>query len=239
MSKFLEDELKMSMKHCDTCCCTYKDLNVSSDIQRTYSVGIQTDMTTLNCLRCNSNLNSPSHPNNNHSSYMKKLRSSDSVFSECNLSDYTNSNEQRNVTPPKKDDLSINPILSHHRMCERSKNMNVNAQRRNYSMTAAVTTAAPTPEMSMKNEQLPAINLSSSSTTPHRISSKDLKNEEIRSACNKTRNHLPSSSQQQQQQQKSSPSNQVASSNDLNGTKIFENFNKDLLKSIKVRVVKF
>lgn len=139
---------------------------------------------------------------------MKKLRSSDSVFSECNLSDFTNSN----VTPPK-DDLTINPILSHphlahHRMCERSKNMNANAQgipqqRRNNTYTESV-----------KNEQLPPINAS----TPHRILSKDLKNEEIKSASNnKTKNHQQ-------------PLN-VASSN---GTKTFENFNKDLLKSIKV-----
>lgn len=198
----------MSMKHCDTCCCTLKDLNTSTDIQERYSIGIQTDMTALNCLRCNSNLNSPSHPNNK-SSYKKKLRSSDSVFSECNLSDFTNSN----VTPPKKDDLTINPILSHphlahHRMCERSKNMNANAhgipqQRRNNTYTESV-----------KNEQLLPINAS----TPHRVLSKDLKNEEIKSASNsnKTRN-----TQQP-------PSSNVASS------KTFENFNKDLLKSIKV-----
>lgn len=142
---------------------------------------------------------------------MKKLRSSDSVFSECNLSDFTNSNV---MTPPKKDDLTINPILSHphlahlahHRMCERSKNMNANAQgirqqRRNNTYTESV-----------KNEQLPPINAS----TPQRVLSKDLKNEEIKSASNKTRNQQPSN---------------VASSN---GTKSFENFNKDLLKSIKV-----
>lgn len=204
----------MSTKHCDTCCCTFKDLTISSDVQRTYSVGIQTDLTAINCLRCNSNLNSPSHQNNN-SSYMKKLRSSDSVFSECNLSDYTNSNE-RNATPPKKDDLAINPILSHshlahHRMCERTKNMNANAQRRN------------TISESVKNEQqqLPSIN----SSTPqlHRASTKDLKNEEIKSSSNKAKNYQP----------QKSPSN-VGSSNDLNGTKIFENYNKDLLKWIKV-----
>lgn len=168
---------------------------------------------------------------------MKKLlRSSDSVFSECNLSDYTNSNEQqqqqqqRNVTTtpqPKKDDLAINPVLSHphlahHRMCERSKNMNANAQQQQQQQQQRRYSE------SVKNDQLPSTTTSNHHQQQQhnpRVLSKDLKNEEIRSASNKTR---------QQQQQKTTPSIPVASSNDLNGTKIFENFNKELFKSIKV-----
>jgi hypothetical protein len=94
--------------------------------------------------------------------------------------------------------------------------MNANAQRRN------------TISESVKNEQqqLPSINPS----TPqlHRASTKDLKNEEIKSSSNKAKNPQP----------QKSPSN-AGSSNDLNGTKIFENYNKDLLKWIKVTFLFF
>lgn len=149
---------------------------------------------------------------------MKKLRSTDSVFSESNLSDFTNSNERNLMVTktPKKDDLTINPLvlthphLAHHRMCERTKNINANTQRRNVE--------------SVKNEQLTPQQINPS-TTPkllHRASSKDLKNEEIKSASKARSQHT---------------SGDASTSNDLNGTKIFENFNKDLLKSIKVGLI--
>ncbi|XP_035910680.1 uncharacterized protein LOC118511557 isoform X2 [Anopheles stephensi] len=118
MAKFLEDELKSSdallgtpIKHCDTCVCTHGTTNLSgtesrlhesgslllADLlgsdQKYYSVATQTLIkgetnTNSLCLRCSSNLNSPSH---NNSPYMMKLiKSSDSVISETksSVSDY-------------------------------------------------------------------------------------------------------------------------------------------------------
>uniref|UniRef100_A0A182K7T8 S1 motif domain-containing protein n=1 Tax=Anopheles christyi TaxID=43041 RepID=A0A182K7T8_9DIPT len=115
MAKFLEDELKSSdellgtpIKHCDTCVCTHSGSVESSRLhesgsllladllgsdQKYYSVATQTLIkgdanNTLLCLRCSSNLNSPSH---NNSPYMMKLiKSSDSVISETksSVSDY-------------------------------------------------------------------------------------------------------------------------------------------------------
>ncbi|XP_053674946.1 uncharacterized protein LOC128725243 [Anopheles nili] len=112
MAKFLEDELKSGntllstpIKHCDTCVCTHgpdtRRLAASGSLlladllgseQKYYSVATQTllkgDSNHALCLRCSSNLNSPSH---NNSPYMMKLiKSSDSVISETksSVSDY-------------------------------------------------------------------------------------------------------------------------------------------------------
>uniref|UniRef100_A0A182LUZ9 Uncharacterized protein n=1 Tax=Anopheles culicifacies TaxID=139723 RepID=A0A182LUZ9_9DIPT len=117
MAKFLEDELKSSdallgtpIKHCDTCVCTHGNsmagtgetrLHDSGSLlladllgseQKYYSVATQTlikgETNNSLCLRCSSNLNSPSH---NNSPYMMKLiKSSDSVISETksSVSDY-------------------------------------------------------------------------------------------------------------------------------------------------------
>ncbi|XP_050073546.1 uncharacterized protein LOC126561442 isoform X2 [Anopheles maculipalpis] len=117
MAKFLEDELKSSdallgtpIKHCDTCVCTHGNnlpgttesrLHESGSLlladllgsdQKYYSVATQTlikgETNNSLCLRCSSNLNSPSH---NNSPYMMKLiKSSDSVISETksSVSDY-------------------------------------------------------------------------------------------------------------------------------------------------------
>ncbi|XP_049298225.1 uncharacterized protein LOC125771550 [Anopheles funestus] len=117
MAKFLEDELKSSdallgtpIKHCDTCVCTHGHgmagtaetrLHESGTLlladllgseQKYYSVATQTlikgEANNTLCLRCSSNLNSPSH---NNSPYMMKLiKSSDSVISETksSVSDY-------------------------------------------------------------------------------------------------------------------------------------------------------
>uniref|UniRef100_A0A182N7L7 Uncharacterized protein n=1 Tax=Anopheles dirus TaxID=7168 RepID=A0A182N7L7_9DIPT len=118
MAKFLEDELKSSdallgtpLKHCDTCVCTHGPagptlagetrLHATGSLlladllgseQKYYSVATQTlikgETNNSLCLRCSSNLNSPSH---NNSPYMMKLiKSSDSVISETksSVSDY-------------------------------------------------------------------------------------------------------------------------------------------------------
>jgi hypothetical protein len=121
IAKFLENELKSKIiKHCDTCSCEKKHLAEVEGIQTIFNIGIQTDIS--NCLRCNSNLNSPSHTN---SPYLIKLKSNDSVISETksSVSDFTNHND-KNFTPSKVDDLKVNhlPILGHHRLCEHTKN---------------------------------------------------------------------------------------------------------------------
>ncbi|KAI8120276.1 Tight junction-associated protein 1 [Lucilia cuprina] len=127
MAKFLEDELKASeIKHCDTCQCS-KDLTVLADVSRSYSVATQTPFVSngnLNdsmaqlCLRCYSNLNSPSRTN---SPFTKNLlKSSDSVISETKSSVSDLNEMDKLFTPAKKDDLMVNPILGHHRLCERT-----------------------------------------------------------------------------------------------------------------------
>ncbi|XP_011295483.2 uncharacterized protein LOC105262357 [Musca domestica] len=129
MAKFLHDELKAGeTKHCDTCQCA-KDLTVLADVSHSYSVSTQTpftltnsngnlnDTTTQLCLRCYSNLNSPSRTN---SPYNKNLlKSSDSVISETKSSVSDLNEMDKLFTPVKKDDLMVNPILGHHRIYDR------------------------------------------------------------------------------------------------------------------------
>ncbi|XP_055527367.1 putative uncharacterized protein DDB_G0277255 isoform X2 [Wyeomyia smithii] len=153
MAKFLEDELKSSeallnspAKHCETCVCTSRSstsltsgalilADLLEDGQKQYSVGTQTvikgETNNSLCLRCNNNLNSPSH--NNSPYIMKLIKSSDSVISETKSSvsdflttpDKTSPNNGSNggqipLQPTKKDDLMVNPILGHHRISDRS-----------------------------------------------------------------------------------------------------------------------
>jgi hypothetical protein len=56
---------------------------------------------------------------------MTKLKSSDSVISETksSVSDFANHTDKTPFTPTKKDDLMVNPILGHHRLCEHTKNL--------------------------------------------------------------------------------------------------------------------
>ncbi|XP_039486161.1 ras guanine nucleotide exchange factor B isoform X2 [Drosophila santomea] len=133
MAKFLEDELKANeVKHCDTCQCSKQDLQVLADVSRSYSVATQTPhqlqlqasglneplTTTQLCLRCHSNLNSPSRTNSPY--LMKMVKSSDSVISETKSSVSDLNDMDKLFIPAKKDDLMVNPILGHHRLCERT-----------------------------------------------------------------------------------------------------------------------
>lgn len=132
MAKFLQDELKVGeVKHCDTCQCS-KDLTVLADVSHSYSVATQTPFSlTINssngnlnenaaqlCLRCYSNLNSPSRTNSPYTRNL--LKSSDSVISETKSSVSDLNDMEKLFTPAKKDDLMVNPILGHHRLCDRS-----------------------------------------------------------------------------------------------------------------------
>ncbi|XP_055687784.1 uncharacterized protein LOC129792596 isoform X2 [Lutzomyia longipalpis] len=123
MAKFLEDELKSSeIKHCESCQCTTKDLTVLPDTQKTYTVGTQTllhgEANNSLCLRCNSNLNSPSRTNSPY--IMKLVKSSDSVISETKSSVSNSTQNEKLFTPVKKEELMVNPILGHHRICDRT-----------------------------------------------------------------------------------------------------------------------
>ncbi|XP_052847300.1 LOW QUALITY PROTEIN: uncharacterized protein LOC128259145 [Drosophila gunungcola] len=140
MAKFLEDELKANeVKHCDTCQCSKQDLQVLADVSRSYSVATQTphqlqlqgsgltEPLTQLCLRCHSNLNSPSRTNSPY--LMKMVKSSDSVISETKSSVSDLNDMDKLFTPAKKDDLMVNPILGHHRLCERTS---ISAQNADY-----------------------------------------------------------------------------------------------------------
>ncbi|XP_055604396.1 hybrid signal transduction histidine kinase A-like [Uranotaenia lowii] len=147
MAKFLEDELKSSeallnspVKHCETCVCPGVGNRCASgllvdmlgDDQKYYNVGTQTvikgETNNSLCLRCNNNLNSPSH--NNSPYLMKLIKSSDSVISETksSVSDFLttpektspNAGSSSNQASCKKDDIMVNPILGHHRLSERT-----------------------------------------------------------------------------------------------------------------------
>lgn len=125
MVKFLEDELKTShTRHCESCKCPNRDMTVVADIQKTYTIATQTIQTDSNlCIRCSNDLNSPSHVNSPFA--MKLVKSSDSVISETKSSVSDSTQNEKLFSPAKKDDLTINPILSHHRLCERAASNNV------------------------------------------------------------------------------------------------------------------
>lgn len=126
MVKFLEDELKASeTRHCDTCKCPNRDMTVLAILPKTYTVGTQTvplaDTNTSLCLRCNSSLNSPSRTNSPFT--MKLVKSSDSVISETKSSVSDSTQNDKLFTPAKKDEIMVNPILGHHRLCDRANNI--------------------------------------------------------------------------------------------------------------------
>lgn len=286
VAKFLEDELKSrDAKHCETCQCGTRDLTVLADIQKSFSVGTQTivqnDMQNSLCLRCNSNLNSPSRAD---SPYLIKLvKSSDSVISETkssvSVADSTAQNDKL-FTPSKKDDLMVNPILSHHRLCDRtniphqpaSTNITRTASIERSLNNEAITNATSTPKSLINQISKTASvdvdtishksnsNLSNISVkkTPE-YSTSSIKNEPILSdekvqinisgnigsneaeECNNSKG--PSSTSKTVGSISNSlthgPGN--GSTNSLwsrtsskEGAKLFENFNRNLIKTIKV-----
>lgn len=197
VAKFLENELKSkNVKHCDTCLCE-KRLAEVEGIQMIFNIGIQTDISTLSCLRCNSNPNSPSHTT---SPYLIKLKSSDSVISETksSVSDFTNLD--KSFTPSKVDDLKVNPILGHHRLCEHTKNF----------------TYQPKTEEIIKG--LEPISLKSESNARNRDKLGDTAEDKTLShgAGNGSNNSLWSKTSNKE------------------GAKMFENFNRNLIKAMRV-----
>ncbi|XP_065089747.1 uncharacterized protein DDB_G0283357 isoform X2 [Ochlerotatus camptorhynchus] len=191
MAKFLEDELKSSeallnscVKHCETCVCP-RNANFTSgsliladllgDGQKYYSIGTQTiikgETNNSLCLRCNNNLNSPSH--NNSPYIMKLIKSSDSVISETksSVSDYLTtpdktspnnggSSGQLALPPAKKDDLMVNPILGHHRISERTNNYNSTSPNSDPPVQTGVGLAKSSSYSSGNGGKLPHLNQS-------------------------------------------------------------------------------
>lgn len=118
IADFLESEIKpKNSKHCETCSCSKKNCVDIDDMLTHLNVSTQTDISTLHCIRCSSDLNSPSHTN---SPYFMKLKSSDSVISETksSVSDFTNQNEKAFSPSKNESDLLVNPVLGHHRLCD-------------------------------------------------------------------------------------------------------------------------
>jgi hypothetical protein len=183
------------VKHCDTCSCAKKYLDEVEGMQTIFNIAIQTDISTLNCLRCKSNLNSPSHTN---SPYLIKLKSSDSVISETksSMSDFTNLND-KSFTPSKVDDLKVNPILGHHRLCEHTKNF---------------TYQPKTDELLQKSDNNNVRNKEKINEIKSTVEDKALSH----GAGNGSNNSLWSKT----------------SSKD--GAKLFENFNRNLIKAMRV-----
>lgn len=281
IAKYLEDELKSSdIKHCDTCLCTNHDLTVIPDTDRTYSIGTQTtlpgDAINSLCLRCNSNLNSPSRTNSPY--IMKLVKSSDSVISETKSSMSDSNDNDKLFTPVKKDDLMVNPILSHHRLCDRTpKMLDITLNNNNNKcvsdnmqfIDAKITTTTTTTPMIMCDGQhhtnnnnnnksiemrSPEIIISSSGSSCHNI------NNNAENGCIATEQH---NSKELQLSSGSGGGNVIidmksigkseknpdtvtgstnslwsktssSNTNNIEGAKIFENFNRNLIKSMRV-----
>lgn len=213
VAKFLESELKSKeVKHCDSCSCSTKNLIELEGIQTMFSVTTQTDMSTLQCLRCNSNLNSPTHTNSN-SDFLLKMKSSDSVISETksSVSGATNHNEKTPFTPTKKDDLMVNPILGHHRLCEHTKNFSYQP----------IVPKDEEKEKSKEAAKLPTAECNGSKEKPNVES----KHEEKTNAHQTPLSHGPGNG---------SNASLWSKTSSKEGAKLFESFNRNLIKTMRV-----
>lgn len=205
MAKYLEDKLKAAnVKHCDTCSCATRDLRVLADIDRTYSVGVQTtlqgDANHSLCLRCNTNLNSPSSTSSPFA--VNLVKSNDSIMSETKSS--ISCNDLSDKIMDKRDELTVNPILGHNTIVsDRTKLGTIKKTRtaeqiRNNINEGSVIEPSPSSQLKGNNQQ--------------------------------TRTGIVASAMSS-----SSRTSVSGSGNNLDGSKIFESFNRNLIKSIKVR----
>lgn len=213
MAKYLEDKLKAAnVKHCDTCSCASRDLRVLADIDQTYSVGVQTtlqgDATHSLCLRCNINLNSPSSTSSPF--LVNVVKSSDSIISETKSSMSCNGSSDKIIT--KRDELTVNPILGHNAIvCDRTKS------------TIKTTTA----EQIRNNINEATAHQATLAPQQHHLK---LDGSPIDSNHQQTRPGIAGSSMSS-----SSRTSFSGAGTNLDGSKIFESFNRNLIKSIKVR----
>lgn len=250
IAKYLEDELKSSeIKHCDTCSCTNRDLTVLADTALTYSVGTQTllqgDANNALCLRCNSNLNSPSRTNSPY--IIKLVKSSDSVISETKSSMSGSNDNEKLFTPVKKDELMVNPILGHHRLCDRTPKI-IDTSSKCIEMQMIDSNN----EMHLK-QQKSSINGGSggggsgirspngtiiTTSSNHSVSNPIKKNDASQSQCSgkdSSEQMVKNESIQKTGSTNSLWSKTSSNTNLTEGAKIFENFNRNLIKSMKVR----
>lgn len=255
MARYLQDELKASeLKHCDTCLCASgsRDLQVLADTAHSYSVGTQThlhgDANNALCLRCNSNLNSPSRTNSPY--IMKLVKSSDSVISETKSS-YSGSLAALDMTgymgaqpTQRKDDLTVNPMLGHHRLCDRKSSATAAAKQRESALAAAAAV-----ELQIENELRamtgqPATQLARANGMP-------------KATPVPTAAYVPDVQAPQQPMDTASGStnslwSKTSSTNNnanvhgaggnasiAEGAKMFETFNRNLIKSIKVSYLSY
>lgn len=210
VAKFLESELKSKeVKHCDSCSCSTKNLIELDGIQTMFSVTTQTEMSTLKCMRCNSNLNSPTHTN---SDFLLKLKSTDSVISETksSVSEVTNPNDKTPFTPTKKDDLMVNPILGHHRLCEHTKTFSYPPAKEDEVEKSKEAVKLPTTECNGTKEKPNVENKHDEKTNAHQT----------------PLSHGPGNG---------SNTSLWSKTSSKEGAKLFENFNRNLIKTMRVR----
>lgn len=229
MARYLEEELKSSdIKHCDTCLCVRRDMTVLAHTSvQSYTIGTQTvlhgDANNSLCLRCNNNLNSPSRTNSPY--IMKLVKSSDSVISETKSSVSGSNDNDKLFVPAKKDDLTVNPILSHHRLCDRPPKILNNDDCDDllpYQQPKLLHTL-PAPVQKKSPTQLK----SSDHFPPHSNYTNASRN-----GCNRSdRMGNDTGSTNSLWSKSSSNANNNSS---VDGARMFETFNRNLIKSIKV-----
>ncbi|XP_037034511.1 uncharacterized protein LOC119073253 isoform X3 [Bradysia coprophila] len=231
MARYLEEELKSSdIKHCDTCLCVRRDMTVLATSVQSYTIGTQTvlhgDANNSLCLRCNNNLNSPSRTNSPY--IMKLVKSSDSVISETKSSVSGSNDNDKLFVPAKKDDLTVNPILGHHRLCDIVSDrppkilnndecddlISYQQPKMLHTLPAPVQKKSPTQLKSSENFA-PHTNYTSAS----------------RNGCNRSERMGHDTGSTNSLWSKSSSNANNNSS--VDGARMFETFNRNLIKSIK------
>lgn len=234
MAKYLEDKLKAAnAKHCDTCLCASRDLRVLADIDPVSSsvatqTVLQTDINYALCVRCNCNLNSPSTTN---SPYMLNLvKSCDSI-----TSDMKNSGSSDNGKGPgKRDELTVNPILGHTPLTDRSApKLSTPSRPTICDISAAATIQTPAKPFSVNNvaeASGDSSNSNSNGQTNIEIDANLMKDDEISLSKEMSRPHT----QIDRTTNSSSSLSNRSSVAILEGSKLFESFNRNLIKSIKV-----
>lgn len=250
------------MKHCETCLCASRDLRVLADIDQTYNVGTQTilqgDVNFALCLRCNSNLNSPSSTNSPF--ILKLVKSCDSIVSDAKSSiSCAGSNEKLLIS--KKDDLMVNPILGHTPISERAMKKHTTPNRAMSENVLSLSSQLPcgkTPYASANNANNNNNNLGSSSSSNGAVCNSGGSgggsggNGSLQDGASKhhpatvspdemPRAKLESSRQMHRPIERTTASSSSSISNRssaaLDGSKLFESFNRNLIKSIKVNVI--
>lgn len=218
MAKYLDDKLKAAnVKHCDTCSCASRDLRVLADIDQTYSVGVQTTLqggaNHSLCLRCNTNLNSPSSTSSPF--LLNLVKSSDSIISETKSSMSCNGSSDKIMA--KRDELTVNPILGHNTIVsERTKLGTIRKTttaeqiRNNINEATAQQSSLPLPPPPKQQHHLKL-------------------DESPKKMIPQTRTGIAGSSMSS-----SSRTSISGTVTNMDGSKIFESFNRNLIKSIKV-----